>query len=111
MAEDDRQELDIEQGDFLYQVDQELFLVAMEEREDSYLFSVHGRRDISKGRAFDYVEGGPGKLHDQDTFETVVEQKGDENIAEKYEQLKELFQQYAKNSDSEPGDTFAMEDH
>lgn len=102
--------MDLEQGDFLYQVDQELFLVVMDERDDSYLFSVHGWRDISKKRAHEYVEGAPGKLHDQDTFEQVVQEKGDENIAENYKKLKALFQEYADEYDEEPGETFAMED-
>lgn len=110
MAEDDRQELDLEQGDFLYQVNQELFLVVMDERDDSYLFSVHGWRDIDKGRAYEYVEGEPGKLHSQEMFEQVVEDKGDDEVSQKYAELKELFQQYADDFDESPGERFAMED-
>jgi negative regulator of genetic competence, sporulation and motility len=110
MAKDDWNELDIEQGDFLYQVDQELFLVLMDEREDSYLFSVHGWRDIDKGRAHEYVKGEPGKLHDQEMFEEVVREKGDDDVAEKYAELKELFERFADDFDTGPGERFAMED-
>lgn len=110
MVEDDRRELDLEAGDFLYQVDQELFLVVMDERDDSYLFSVHGWRDISKKRAHEYVEGAPGKLHNQETFEQVVEDKADDEVSEKYAELKQLFQQYADDFDESPGERFAMED-
>lgn len=109
---EDEQSLDIEPGDFLYQVDQELFLVAMEEREDTYLFSVHGWREIDKARADGYVNGEPGKLHSQEQFERVVEEKADDETTANYEQLKQLFQQYSDDFDTDgPADTFAMDDH
>jgi len=36
---------DLTAGDFLYQSDQELFLVVVDETEDSYVFAAHGWRD------------------------------------------------------------------
>jgi len=109
---EDEQSLDLEPGDFLYQVHQELFLVVVEEREDSYLFSVHGWRDIDKSRAANYVKGEPGTLHSQDQFEQVVEEQADEETAANYEKLKELFEQYSKDFDADgPAETFAMDDH
>lgn len=109
---DDEQSIDIEPGDFLYQVDQELFLVAMEERDDTILFSVHGWREIDKNRAANYVKGEPGKLHSQEQFEQVVEEKADAETTENYEKLKQLFKQYSDDFDTDgPAETFAMDDH
>lgn len=107
----DQQTLELEQGDFLYQVDQELFLVVMDEREDSYLFSVHGWRDIDKSRAYEYVEGEAGKLHSQAQFENVVEEAADDETKAAYKKLRSIFQSYSKDvGETEIADTFSMED-
>jgi hypothetical protein len=107
----DERQLDIEPGDFLYQVDQELFLVLMEERDDEYLFSVHGWREIDKDRAAGYVKGEQGKLHSQDKFESVVEERADDETTESYEKMKALFEKYSDDFDTEgPVETFSMED-
>jgi len=110
MVEDDRQELSLEPGDFLYQVNQELFLVVVKEKDDSYLFSVHGWRDIDKERAYEYVNGDHGKLHSQETFEQVIQEEGSEEVEEKYAELQELFERYADDYDESPGDRFALSD-
>lgn len=105
-------DLDLEPGDFLYQTDQELFLVVLDEQDESYTFSVHGWRDIGKERLSGYVDGQHGKLYRQEDFEDVVEDEADENIADNYDRLKELFEQYSNGvPDDDPSEDFAMEDH
>lgn len=102
----------LEPGDFLYQTDQELFLVVMEERDESYLFSVHGWRDIGQERIKEYLEGHHGKLFTEDDFETVIDEEADEEIQESYERLNELFDEYAADFENVvPADEFTMEDH
>lgn len=107
---EDEPTLDLEPGDFLYQTDRERFLVVMEDRGDSYLFSVHGWREIGKERATGYVEEPHGSLHTQEQFEEVIDQEADEDTAANYEKLKEMFQKYSEDLDTDVSDQFSMED-
>lgn len=108
---EDERELDLEPGDFLYQADQELFLVVMREQEDSYLFSVHGWRDIDKNRVDEYVENDHSKLYGKDYIDDVIEEDAPEESEKNYERLLELFEQYAKDFEDEgPHTDFALED-
>ena len=93
-------------GDFLYQSDQELFLVVMEENEESYKFAVHGWRDIDKERLDEYIEDSRSKVHKQDTFEDEVDDD------EKLNKLKQLFKVYeqADLPDSGPPEDFALDE-
>lgn len=107
----DDESFDIEPGDFLYQSDQELFLVVMEEREDSYLFSVHGWREIGKERLSEYVKGEHGKLHKQSDVDEIIENEADDETTDNYRRLHELFLKYSENTDeSGPHTDFALED-
>jgi len=93
-------------GDFLYQSDQELFLVVMEENDESYKFAVHGWRDIDKERLDEYIEDSRSKVHKQNTFEDKVDDD------EKLNKLKQLFKVYeqAELPDSGPSEDFALDE-
>lgn len=93
-------------GDFLYQSDQELFLVVMEEKEESYRFAAHGWRDIDKERLDEYIEDSRSKIHRQSKFEEEFDD--DENL----NKLKQLFKVYenAELPDDGPADDFALDE-
>lgn len=84
-------------GDFLYQSDQELFLVVVEETDDSYVFAVHGWRDIGKDRIDEYIDDSRSKVHRQNEIEDLISEEGDEDIRENFNKLKQLFAVYENN--------------
>jgi len=98
--------VELSPGDFLYQSDQELFLVVMGENEESYKFAVHGWRDIDKERLDEYIEDSRSKVHKQDTFEDEVDDD------EKLNKLKQLFKVYEKAElpESGPPEDFALDE-
>lgn len=81
-------------GDFLYQSDQELFLVVIEENDESVKFAAHGWRDIDKDRIDEYVEDTRSKVHKQDEIEELIDDKGDEGTRKQFNKLKQLFAVY-----------------
>jgi len=85
---------DLNAGDFLYQSDQELFLVVIEEQEDSLLFAAHGWRNIDKERIDEYIEDSRSKVHRQDEVEDIIMEKGDSETQNKFNNLKQLFSVY-----------------
>lgn len=86
--------IDLNAGDFLYQSDQELLLVVTGETDDSYTFAVHGWREIGKERIEEYVEDSRSKVHRQSEVEKIVQEKGDDETQENFDQLKQLFNVY-----------------
>jgi len=103
---------DLTAGDFLYQSDQELFLVVVDETEDSYVFAAHGWRDIDKERIDEYIEDSRSKVHTQDSFEDLIQDKGDKSTQNQFNKLKQLFAVY-ENADipsDGPHDRFALEE-
>lgn len=90
-------------GDFLYQSDQELFLVVLEETEDSYIFAAHGWRDIDKSRIDEYIEDSRSKVHRQGEIESVIKEKGDADDQQKLNKLKQLFAVYEQSDVPEDG--------
>lgn len=103
---------ELEKGDFVYQSDQELFLVVMGVQEDSYNFAVHGWRNIGKERLAEYIDHQNGKLYRQDQIEELVENEADEETAANFEKLMELFESYEQVEFEEEGPhtDFALED-
>lgn len=95
--------IDLSKGDFVYQSDQELFLVVMGETENSYQFAVHGWRDIDKQRLDEYVSHDNGKLYQQSDIDEVVESEGNDDEVEHFEQMKQMFRAYANIDISEDG--------
>lgn len=101
--------LDLKPGDFLYQSDQELFLVLAEENDETFTFAVHGWREIDKDRVEEYVDGRNGKLHKQEHVDEIVVEEADDDTIENYERLYELFYQYNEDiSDEDVVDQFKM---
>jgi len=101
---------ELEPGDFLYQSDQELFLVVTGETEEGYKLAVHGWREISKERLAKYINGEHGKLHTSDEIEDMIEEKGERDVREGFARLKGLFESYADSDGVSVGDDFVMED-
>lgn len=99
-------------GDFVYQSDQELFLVVIGEDENSYQFAVHGWRNIDKERLEEYIDHDNGKLYKQeDVIETVEDEASDEQ-AKNFEILREMFSEYSDEDidDDGPHVDFALDD-
>lgn len=102
----------LEPGDYLYQADQELFLVCMEDREDEIEFAVHGWRTIDKGRLESYIEEDKPIVHTQDQVRDVVTDADDPKAEEKLDWLTDIFEKYERvdvEEDSAHSD-FALDD-
>lgn len=98
-------------GDFLYQSDQELFLVVVEEEEDHFLLAAHGWRKIDKNRLEQYLEDDKSNIHKQDRVEDLIEQRGDEADQEQFDKLKKLFDVYEiEDMGGDTQEDFALED-
>jgi len=108
---DEQPSPDLSKGDFVYQSDQELFLVVTGVKENSYQFAAHGWREIDKGRLMEYLDGENGELYRQETVAEVVEEEKGENTQEKFNALRELFSAYENGlSDDGVHERFKMED-
>lgn len=94
---------ELEKGDFVYQSDQELFLVVIGQDDDTYHFAVHGWRNIGKDRLDEYLDHQNGKLYKQNKIAELVETEGDETTKEHYSKLKELFSAYSEIDLEEDG--------
>lgn len=94
---------ELEPGDFLYQSDQELFLVVVEANEDSFEFAVHGWRDIDKERIDEYIEDSRSKVHKQGEIEELISDKGDDDTRQQFNKLKQLFAVYEQTDMPENG--------
>jgi hypothetical protein len=102
----------LEEGDFLYQSDQELFLVVIDEIDDEYIFAAHGWRTIDKSRVKEYIEDDRSKVHEQEKLEKLVDEKGDDQTEAQFNKLKQLFAVY-ENADiprGGPQNSFQLED-
>lgn len=99
-------------GDFLYQSDQELFLVVIGEEEEHYKFAVHGWRHIGKERIDEYIEDSHSKVHRQNDIEELIMEKGDDATQEQFNRLKQLFAVYEKADipDDGPQEDFALDE-
>lgn len=93
----------LENGDFVYQSDQELFLVCIGETDTSYKFAVHGWRNIDKERLDEYVSHDNGQLYKQDTIDEIVESDATEEQQENFDTLREMFAQYEEQDFAEDG--------
>lgn len=94
---------DLDISDFLYQSDQELFLVVMDEDEDSYTFAVHGWREIGKDRIDEYIEHSRSKVHRQDEIEQLIDENADDDTEKQFNKLKQLFAVYENANIPEEG--------
>lgn len=98
-------------GDFVYQVDQELFLVVTNVTDTSYQFAVHGWREIDKSRLQEYLEAETGLLYRQDDVTEVIAD-ADSQTAADFAALKQLFAAYEDDPiDTDgPQDSFTLDD-
>lgn len=106
----DENGIQLEPGEFLYQSDQELFLVVTGETKDGYTFSVHGWREISEERLSEYLAGEHGKLHRSGEIEQIIEEEADPDTRENFKRLKELFENYEEDGESDLAEAFALDD-
>lgn len=103
--------LDLSPGDYIYQSDQEIFLVVTAVNEDSYEFAVHGWREIADYRLQEYLDSEGGTLHRQDTVKQVVEEEKDSETAKQFDYMTDLFAEYADGlSDEGPHKEFGLVD-
>ena len=105
--------MDLSEGDFLYQADQELFLVVAEETEDTYKFAVHGWREIDKERLGEYIDNEHMSFHRGEQVEQIVEEDGSDEMRERFSQLRRmLFDTYAESNlkSNGPHNDFVLED-
>jgi hypothetical protein len=104
--------LELSKGDYVYQSDQELFLVMTGETENSYQFAVHGWREIGKDRLDEYISHENGKLYQQTDIEELVEEEGDDSEKESFVKMLEMFNAYsdADLDEEGPHTEFALED-
>lgn len=104
--------VELSPGDFLYQSDQELFLVVVEENDESFKFAVHGWRDIDKERIDEYIEDSRSKVHKQDEVEDLISDEGDDQTREQFNRLKQLFNVYeqAEVPDDGPQEDFTLDE-
>lgn len=108
---DDSPSFELSKGDFVYQADQELFLVVTGVNENSYEFAVHGWREIDESRLAEYFDGDTGQLYRQETVSKVVEDNKGEQTKERFEALKELFSKYEDGlSDEGAHERFKLDD-
>jgi len=104
--------VDLEAGDYLYQADQELFLVCIADREDEVEFAVHGWRTIDKDRLNKYLDADKPVIHTEDQVENVIEDADDPNAREKLDWLSGIFEQYERGEipESSEHEEFSLED-
>lgn len=108
---DDELDINLSKGDFLYQSDQELFLVVTDVNENSYDFAAHGWREIDKDRLSEYVDGANGQLYREEKVAEVVKEEKSDDTKEKFDALRELFSVYEDGiSDDGPHERFKLED-
>lgn len=99
-------------GDFLYQSDQELFLVVTGETDDGYTFAAHGWREIGKDRIDEYIDDSRSKVHKQEEIDQLISAKGDDSTQQQFNKLKQLFSVYQNTELPEDGPNvdFALEE-
>lgn len=105
-------EPDLEEGDFVYQADLELFLVVTEETENSYKFAAHGWREIDKERVDEYLSHDNAKMNKQEDIIEVVENDGSDDVKEQFEKLLRMFNAYADHDleDGFPHENWTLKD-
>lgn len=103
---------DLAKGDFVYQSDQELFLVVTGETENSYEFAVHGWREIDKDRLDEYVSHENGKLYKQDDVSQIVSEEASDEQQDNFDTLTKLFDTYSRIelADEGPHTEFRLDD-
>lgn len=104
--------VELDKGDFLYQANEEIFLVCIENREDKIEFAVHGWRTIDKERLDQYLDAEKPVIHTENEVEEVIERVDDPDASDKYDWLTEIFEQYSESEieDESAHEDFSLED-
>lgn len=102
--------VELEAGDFLYQADQELFLVCIADHEDEVEFAVHGWRTIDKDRLNRYLNADKPVIHTEEQVMEVIDEADDPNAEEKIAWLKEIFDQYKRVEVDATHEDFSLDD-
>ena len=105
--------MDLSEGDFLYQGEQELFLVVVDETDDTYRLAAHGWRDIDKKRLDEYVESEHMSIYKGEDVIREVKRDGDSEMEDRISQLQRmLFDTYSKRTFTEEGpvEDFILDD-
>jgi len=102
----------MEKGDFLYQSDQELFLVLIDESDHAYRFAIHGWREIDKKRLDYYLSDEGGSIYTSDEARRTVEKHGTDKQKRQFKELLEFFNEYAATEIDDDGvhTTYAYDD-
>lgn len=93
----------MEKGDFLYQSDQELFLVLIDESDHAYRFAIHGWREIDKDRLDYYLSDEGGSIYTSDEARRTVEKHGNDTQKQQFNELLSFFKSYADADIDEDG--------
>ena len=105
--------MDLSEGDFLYQGEQELFLVVVDETDDTYRLAAHGWRDIDKERLDEYVESEHMSIYKGEDVIREVKRDGDSEMEDRISQLQRmLFDTYSERTFTEEGpvEDFILDD-
>lgn len=105
--------MDLSEGDFLYQGEQELFLVVVDETDDTYRLAAHGWRDIDKKRLDEYVESEHMSIYKGEDVIREVKRDGDSEMEDRISQLQRmLFDTYSERTFTEGGpvEDFILDD-
>jgi hypothetical protein len=90
--------IELEPGDFVYQADQELFLVVMEDDDDTYHFAVHGWRTIDKDRLDEYMTHRDKQMFYDDEIDHILQEEATEEELERYRTIVKVFETYKEHS-------------
>lgn len=105
--------MDLSEGDFLYQAEQELFLVVADETDDTYRLAAHGWRDIDKNRLDEYVESEHMSIYKGEDVIREVKRDGNDQLQNRIDELQRmLFDTYSERTFSEDGpvEDFILDD-
>jgi hypothetical protein len=104
--------VELDEGDFVYQPNLELFLVVTGETENTYKFAAHGWREIDKTRVDEYLSHKNAKMSNQDAVIENIENEGSDEVQESFELLLEMFNTYSERDFDEqfPHENFVMDD-
>ena len=105
--------MDLSEGDFLYQGEQELSLVVVDETDDTYRLAAHGWRDIDKKRLDEYVESEHMSIYKGEDVIREVKRDGDSEMEDRISQLQRmLFDTYSERTFTEEGpvEDFILDD-
>ena len=105
--------MDLSEGDFLYQGEQELFLVVVDKTDDTYRLAAHGWRDIDKKRLDEYVESEHMSIYKGEDVIREVKRDGDSEMEDRISQLQRmLFDTYSERTFTEEGpvEDFILDD-